>query len=77
VQGESISTRFKDFDNSRIESMIGAEEFTKIRTERKGPVRKTALHYTHSPAKVSGVASRQARYHKEAAGHAALRGESR
>lgn len=58
--------RLEDFDNSLIESMIGAEEFTKIRTERKQHVRKTALHYTHSPAKISGVASTQARYLKEA-----------
>ena len=65
--------RLEDFDNSLIESMIGVEEFAKIRTERKEPVRKTAIHYTHSPAKVSGVASPQARYLKEAAGHAALR----
>jgi len=37
--------RLEDFDNSLIESMIGAEEFTKIRTKRKQPVR---MHYTHS-----------------------------
>jgi len=64
--------RLEDFDNSLIESMIGAEEFTKIRTKRKQPVR---MHYTHSPAKISGVASSQARYLKDAVGHASTEGE--
>jgi DNA-binding transcriptional ArsR family regulator len=55
--------RLEDFDNSLIESMIGpVEEFAKISTERKEPVRKTAVHYTHSPTKVSGVASRTVKY---------------
>jgi DNA-binding transcriptional ArsR family regulator len=69
--------RLEDFDNSLIESMIGAEEFAKIRTDRKEPVRKTAIPYAHSPAKISGVASRQARYLKEAAGRVAFERESR
>ena len=54
--------RLEDFDNSLIESIIGVEEFAKIRTERKEPVRKIAVHYTHSPTKVSGVASRTVKY---------------
>jgi DNA-binding transcriptional ArsR family regulator len=57
--------RLEDFDNSLIESMLPAEEFAKIRTGGKEPVRKTAVHYTHPPAKVSGVASPQARYVKK------------
>ena len=57
--------RLEDFDNSLIESMIGAEEFAKIRTGRKEPVRKTAVHYSQSQPKVSGVASRPARYLKK------------
>ena len=65
--------RLEDFDNSLIESMISAEEFTKIRTKRKQPVR---MHYTHSPAKSSGVASTQARYLKETFGRAALSGRT-
>ena len=54
--------RLEDFDNSLIESMIGAEEFEKIRTTGKETVRKSAVPYHPSPAKISGVASRQVRY---------------
>ena len=54
--------RLEDFDNSLIESMIGTKEFAKIRTAGKEPVRKSAVPYTPPPAKVSGIASRQAKY---------------
>jgi len=54
--------RLEDFDNSLIESLIGAEKFAKIRTGQKEPGRKTSLHYTHAPAKISGVASPKGKY---------------
>jgi len=54
--------RLEDFDNSLIESLIGAEKFAKIRTAKKEPVRKTAVPYTHTPAKASGVASPSGKY---------------
>ena len=55
--------RLEDFDNSLIESMIGAEEFAKIRrTGKKEPVRKIAVHYTPSPVTASGVSSPTGKY---------------
>lgn len=54
--------RLEDFDNSLIESLIGAEKFAKIRTVKAKPVRKTAVSYDHTPAKASGVASPSGKY---------------
>lgn len=69
--------RLEDFDNTLIASMIGPEEFAKIRGPGKKPVRDLAsapsmkpagniiARYSHSPTKVPGVSSRQARYLKK------------
>lgn len=54
--------RLEDFDNSLIESMIGPEEFTKIRSGPKTPAKKIPVPYPHTPAKVSGVASPTRKY---------------
>jgi DNA-binding transcriptional ArsR family regulator len=54
--------RLEDFDNSLVESMIGPEEFVKIRTAKKEPARKTGAPYSPAPAKVSGVASPKEKY---------------
>jgi DNA-binding transcriptional ArsR family regulator len=66
--------RLEDFDNSLIESMIGPEEFTRIRQGEKipaggsppsNPVKRagrSAVHYHHSATEVFGVASRPAKY---------------
>jgi DNA-binding transcriptional ArsR family regulator len=66
--------RLEDFDNSLIESMIGPEEFKRIRKGEKIPAGgsphsntvkhagRSAVHYNHSATEVSGVASRPAKY---------------
>lgn len=66
--------RLEDFDNSLIESMIGPEEFKRIRTGGKIPAGGSprrnpgkhaggaAVHYHHSSTGVSGVASRPEKY---------------
>ena len=66
--------RLEDFDNSLIESMVGPEEFDKIRKYGEGPVHssvpkvamksvgKSSVHYSHSHTKMTGVASTPAKY---------------
>lgn len=67
-EGSPLVKRLEDFDNSLIESMIGPEEFAKIRTEQKEPARKTTVPYTHTPAKVFGVSSPSGKYPAAKAG---------
>ncbi len=66
--------RLEDFDNSLIESMIGPEEFDRIRYGDKKSARvpvqkiamkgagKAAVTYAHSRTKASGVASSPVEY---------------
>lgn len=61
-ENSPLVKRLEDFDNFLIESLIGAEKFAKISTGQKEPERKTSLQYTHTPAKVSGVASPKEKY---------------